>query len=78
MVELEKRLKELRRFAAPLREQQCSQARPIGVPWNWITSQIIHMEGPMTLATYVAEDGLVGHLWADKPLGMRVFDSLIQ
>jgi hypothetical protein len=27
------------------------------------SSQRVHMEGPMTLATYVAEDGLVRHQW---------------
>ena len=25
----------------------------------------------MTLATYVAEDGLVGHQWEERPLGLR-------
>ena len=28
----------------------------------------------LALATYVAEDGLVGHLWEERPLGLRVFD----
>jgi hypothetical protein len=32
MKELEKGLKELRGVAAPLIEQQCQQARPLGVP----------------------------------------------
>jgi hypothetical protein len=32
------------------------------------------MEGPMALATYVAEDGLVGHQW-EEILGLRVFDA---
>jgi hypothetical protein len=26
----------------------------------------------MALATYVAEDGLVGHQWGEQPLGPRV------
>jgi hypothetical protein len=30
MEELEKELKELRRFAAPWREKQCQQAKPFG------------------------------------------------
>ena len=28
----------------------------------------------MALA-YVAEDGLVGHQWEERPLGLRVFDA---
>jgi hypothetical protein len=27
------------------------------------------MEGPIAPATYVAEDGLVGHQWEERPLG---------
>ena len=27
-------------------------------------------EGPMALATYVADDGLVGHQWEERPLGL--------
>jgi hypothetical protein len=27
------------------------------------------MEGPMVLATYVAEDGLAGYQWEERPLG---------
>ena len=33
------------------------------------------MERPMALATYVAEDGLVGHQWESGSLGLRVFDA---
>jgi hypothetical protein len=32
------------------------------------TDQILHMEQPMAPATYVAEDGLVGHQWEVWPL----------
>jgi hypothetical protein len=28
----------------------------------------------MALAAYVAEDGLVGYQWEERPLGLRVFD----
>jgi hypothetical protein len=58
MEELEEGLKELRGVAAPWREIQCQQARVHRV---WTTNQRIHIKGPMVLATYVAEDGLVGH-----------------
>ena len=81
MEELEKGLKELRGFAAPWREQQCQQARlPLpgpspGAPRDWTTNQRIQMEGPMVLATYVVEDGLVGHQWEERPLDLRVFDA---
>ena len=30
-----------------------------GAPVDWTTNQKVHMEGPMALAMYVAEDGLV-------------------
>jgi hypothetical protein len=36
------------------------------------------MEGLMVLAAYVAaEDGLVGHQWEERPLGLRVFDATV-
>ena len=33
------------------------------------------MEQPMALATYVAEDRLVGNQWEKRPLGLKVFDA---
>ena len=75
MEELEKGLKELRGFAAPWREQQCQQASHPGAPGDWTNYQRIHMEGPMAPAAYVAEDGLVGHQWEERPLGLRVFNA---
>ena len=35
----------------------------------------VHMEGPMALVTYVAEDGLVGLQWVEWPLGLKLFDA---
>ena len=32
------------------------------------TNQRAHMKGSMVLAAYVAEDGLVGHPWEERPL----------
>lgn len=29
----------------------------------------------MALAAYVAEGGLVGHQWEERPLGLIVFDA---
>ena len=42
---------------------------------DWTTNQRIHMEGPMALATYVVEVGLVGHQWEERPLVLRVFNA---
>jgi hypothetical protein len=33
------------------------------------------LEGPMTPAAYVAEDGLVGHQWEERPLVLRRLDA---
>jgi hypothetical protein len=52
-----------------------STARPPGAPGNWTTNQRVHMKGPMSEATYVAEDGLVGHQWEDRSLGLRLFNA---
>ena len=78
MEELEKGLKELRGFVAPWREQQCQQTRLPRAPGDWTTNQRVHMEGPMALATYVAEDGLVGHQWVEWPLGLKLFDAPVK
>jgi hypothetical protein len=48
---------------------------PPGSPGNWTTNQRIHMEQPVALAIYVAEDGLVSHQCEERPLGLRVFDA---
>ena len=56
MEELEKVLKDLKVFATPQEEQRYQ-------PPQSSTKQRVHMEGPMIPATYVAEDGLVGHQW---------------
>ena len=75
MEELEKELKDLKGFAAPWREQQCQMARTPGTPGDWTTNLRVHMEGPMALTAYVAEDCLVGHQWEERPLGLRVLDA---
>ena len=50
MEELEKGLKELKRFVALGREQQGQLARPPGAPRDWTTNQRVHTKGPMALA----------------------------
>ena len=71
---MEKGLEELRGFAVPWKEQQYQQARPPGAPEDWTTNQRIHMEQPVVLATYVT-NGIVGHQWEERPLGLRVLDA---
>ena len=73
MEQLEKGLKGLRGFAAACGEQQCQQARP--PPQLPETGPSLNQRIHMVLATYVAEDGLVGHQWEERPLGLRVFDA---
>ena len=73
--ELEKGLKELRGFAAPSGDQQPQLARTPGAPGAWTANQRVHMEGPIAQAAYVAEDGLVGLRWVERPLGLRVKDA---
>ena len=71
MEEMERGLKELRGFATPWRKQQCQQARMPGTPGDWTTNQRVHMEGPIVLAAYVAEDGFAGHQWEERPMSLR-------
>ena len=78
MKDLEKELKELRRVVALWGKQQCLPARPLGAPADWTTNQRIHMEGPMVLVAYVAEDGLVGHQWEERPSDLRVFNAPVE
>ena len=76
MEELEKRLKELRGFAAPCREQQCQLVRfPPLAPVDWTTNQRVHMERAMAPAEYVAEDGVIGRQWEVQSLGLRLFNA---
>ena len=41
------------------------------------TKEYIYMEGPMAPAAHMAEDGLVGHQWEERPSGLRVFDAAV-
>jgi hypothetical protein len=75
MKDLEKGLKKLSGFSAPWGEQQCQPARPPGAPWDWTTSQRVYMEELRALATYVAEDDLVGHQLKEWPLVLWEFDA---
>jgi hypothetical protein len=57
--DLEKLPKELKGLAALLEEQQYE-----------LTSTTPEL---MSLAAYIAEDGLVGHHWKERPLGIATF-----
>ena len=46
-----------------------------GAPKDWTTYQRIQMERPMTLATYVGEDVLVGHHGEEWPSVLWGFDA---
>jgi hypothetical protein len=48
---------------------------PPRAPMVWTTNQRIHMEWPMALASCVVEDGIVGHQWEERLLGLSVFDA---
>jgi hypothetical protein len=75
MEELEKGVKELRGLQPHGGSNSVNRPIPLELPRDWTTNQRIHMEGPMSLAAYVAEDGLVGHQWEERPLGLKVFDA---
>ena len=72
MEELEKGLKELTGFAAPLREQHYQHARP-QTPYPGSSWGLDHQPKNTHGVTHGA--GLVGHQWEERPLGLRVFDA---
>ena len=67
MKELEKVPKELKGSEAPQEEPQYELTSTPRAPWNLTTNQRKHMLGLVVLAVYVAEDGLVGHQWEERP-----------
>ena len=52
---------------SPMGGATVSTGQTPGAPRDWTINQRVHMEGPMAPATYVAEDGLVGHQWESGP-----------
>ena len=60
---------------SPMEGATVSTGQTPRAPGDWTTNQRIHMGGPMVLVTYVAEDGLVGHQWEERPSGLRVFNA---
>jgi hypothetical protein len=49
-------------------EEQCHRCNNPTSPEQQYQPTRAHMEEPMVSAVYVAEDGLVGHLWEKRPL----------
>ena len=75
---LQKVLKELRGSAAPWgKGTTVWTGQSPGAAGNLTTNQRLHMEGPLALAAYVAEDGTVGHKLEERPLALWVFDALV-
>ena len=60
--------RELKGSEAPKKEHQYELTSTPRAPWNYTTNQRKHMVGPVALAIYVAEDGLVGHQGEERPL----------
>jgi hypothetical protein len=58
----------------PMEGAKVSTGQTPGAPGDWTTNQRIHVERPMVLAAYVAEDGFVGHQWEERSSGLRAFN----
>jgi hypothetical protein len=64
-----KGLKELKGFATHRKNKSINQPDPKNFQGpNSSQQPRVYMKGPMAPATYVAEDGLVGHQWEERPL----------
>jgi hypothetical protein len=70
MEELQKGLKELKGLATHRKNNNNNQ--PLDFPG---TKRPTKEEGPMPLATYVVESGLVGHQWEERPLFLGRLDA---
>jgi hypothetical protein len=50
-----------------MRNNNMNYSVKLRAPWDSTITQTVHMEGLMAPAPYVAEDGLVGHQWEERP-----------
>jgi hypothetical protein len=57
---------------SPMEEATVSTGQTSWSSWGWATNQRVQIEGPMAPTTYVAEYGLVGHQWEERPFGLKV------
>jgi hypothetical protein len=60
--------RELKGSEAPQEEHQYELTSIHRALWNYTTNQRKHMVELVALAVYVAEDGLVGHQWEERPM----------
>ena len=67
MEELEKGLKELKGICNPIGRITISTKQTPPQSAQGLNHQP-HKEGPIAPAAYVAEDGLFGHKWEERPL----------
>jgi hypothetical protein len=51
-----------------LKEHQYELISTLRAPWNYTTNHRKHMVELVALPIFVAEDGLVGHQWEERPL----------
>ena len=58
-----------------IRGATVSTGQILRAPRDWTTSQRVYMEELRALATYVAEDDLVGHQLKEWPLVLWEFDA---
>ena len=58
---------------SPMEGATVSTGQTPRAPGDLTTNQSTHGTTHRT-AAYVAEDGLVGHQWEERPLGVRVFN----
>ena len=68
MKDPEKVPRELKGSEAPSKEHQYELTSTPRAPWNYSTNQRKHMVELVALAIFVAEDGLVGNQWEERPL----------
>jgi hypothetical protein len=75
MEELEKGLKELKGFATHRKDNNITNQTNPQSSQGINHQQRVHMEGPMALAAYIAEDGFGRHQWDERLLVLGRLDT---
>ena len=68
MKEPEKIPRELKGTKSPYKEHQYELTSALRALWHYTNNQSKHMVELVALAIFVAEDGLAGHQWEERPL----------